>query len=78
MIEIPEDIMKISDNLAACSVGEGIGRDILSGNIARAILAERDRCAKIAESEKYNTDAQLSLPPQSAAAYAIYQAIRFR
>lgn len=39
---------------------------------------EREKCAKIAEAELYNTTALTSMPQQSSAAWNILQAIRAR
>lgn len=50
MSEIPGDLMSIADKMAAGFLKEGsLGCDVLAGSIARALLAERERCAKIAE-----------------------------
>lgn len=43
--------------------------------IARAILAERERCSKIAGSELRNTSMLMSNPPKSGAAWDIRNAI---
>lgn len=47
--KIPPDIMALADNIAACSMSEGIGRDVLAGNVARALRDERERCARVAD-----------------------------
>lgn len=75
MSEIPEDVIKAATDFQ--DMVDADPKAYRAFDVAvLAILAERDRCAKIAESEKHNTNVQLSLPPQSAASYAIYQAIR--
>jgi hypothetical protein len=43
--------------------------------VARAILAERERCSKIARSVLHETALLMSNPPQSAAAWGIMNAI---
>jgi hypothetical protein len=73
--DIPIDIL----SLAAQAVNDMPDRppfkaDVLDA-IAKAIWAERQRNAKIAENEMLNTDLLLSQPPKSSAAFRISQAI---
>ena len=46
--------------------------------VNRAIEAEREACAKIADSQLFNTNALLTAPMQSSAAYQIGVSIRAR
>lgn len=46
--------------------------------LKNATEVERSACAKVAEDELGNTSALLSMPPKSAAAWNIMQAIRAR
>ena len=46
--------------------------------IEEAVLAEREACAKIADSQLFNTNALLTAPMQSSAAYQIGVSIRAR
>jgi hypothetical protein len=50
MTDIPEDIMLAARDACLASVEQVIANDIGIRVIARAIMAERERCAKIAES----------------------------
>jgi hypothetical protein len=45
---------------------------------ALVAAAEREACAKVADSERYNTEMLLSMPAQSGAAFKIAAAIRAR
>jgi hypothetical protein len=45
---------------------------------ALVATAEREACAKVADSERYNTEMLLSMPAQSGAAFKIAEAIRAR
>ncbi|MBZ9973542.1 hypothetical protein LB521_27595 [Mesorhizobium sp. BR-1-1-8] len=70
MSEIPKDIEKAAD--AAFYKAWDHGH---SGAVARAILAERKRCADIATANLRNVSQMLSSPPKSGAAWDIRNAI---
>lgn len=52
MSEIPEDVMRLASRAVYGSDGRGMigrDRDQLDRRVARAIMAERERCAVIAD-----------------------------
>ncbi len=51
---------------------------MLDVGLEKAVLAEREACAKIADSQLFNTNALLTAPMQSSAAYQIGVSIRAR
>lgn len=82
--DIPEDVWDRAADFAheiGTHSGYGIHGDVVDHHsamtaCARAILAERERCANIATAELRNMGALMSNPPQSAAAWDIRNAIR--
>jgi hypothetical protein len=51
MGEIPEDILKVAEK--AFKYGFGLRYEVAIGAIAKAILAERQRCADVARKERH-------------------------
>lgn len=52
MTEIPEDVTRVADNIANERFALGVGLmsvQELSDTVAASLLAERERCARIAE-----------------------------
>lgn len=74
MGEIPEDIDRIATDIVRMPLGDDPEWETYKA-IARAILAERKRCAEIATAHLSDTSQLLSNPPKSGAAWAIRNAI---
>ncbi|GAA5666229.1 hypothetical protein ACS5UA_13655 [Brucella sp. RRSP16] len=66
MADIPADIMALATELldGAYQFPDGTYAAGAYEAIAKAILAERERCAAIARREKNNTMSLMSMPPQ--------------
>lgn len=75
MTDIPEDVMKLAQAaqdaaMAECKAekfavyeypfGTGRAKDVLDAAIARAILAERERCANVCKAVGSDADPQLA------------------
>lgn len=78
MAEIPAELIALATELldGSYQYPDGTYSAEAYEAIAKAILAERDRCAAIARREKNNTMSLMSMPPQSAAAKMIERDIR--
>lgn len=73
--DIPQDVWEVARKVwLAIRRPEHTGV-LPSEAIARAILAERERCAKVAGNELRNTALLMSNPPKSSAAWDIRNAI---
>ena len=77
------------DEIIEMAVQAGMAKEIAEVNIdiveafaelaaAKAAAKEREACAKIADSQLFNTNALLTAPMQSSAAYQIGVSIRAR
>lgn len=82
-MNVVEDVFATAEDIAA----RHAQRKFLSGTclaakirlraaVYNAVMAERERCARAAESQYGNTDNLLSVPPQSSAARKIANLIR--
>lgn len=75
MAEIPKDLLAKATALldAACfhQYPDGTLSEDAYEVVAKAILAERQRCAAIARKYRNETSSLMSMPPQSAASAAI-------
>ena len=56
----------------------GMAKELTNEEIRKAVEAEREACAKIADLELFNTTALTSVPEKSSAAWNIANQIRAR
>jgi len=68
-------IQKVTAAIGPMSLWSKAG---LEAEIRKAVEAEREACARIADSQLFNTNALLTAPIQSSAAYQIGVSIRAR
>jgi hypothetical protein len=86
-----EDIIKLAREAHLEALSHGKGMHVWHGDAFisdvqdfcvrfAALVAEHEReaCAKVADTERYNTEMLLSMPAQSGAAFKIAAAIRAR
>ena len=72
----PADVWEAATGATALLWTKLSEAQVTAETIARAILAERERCENIAKAELSNISLLLSNPPKSAAAWDIRNAIR--
>ncbi len=73
MNDLPQDILKTAGEVLAVYGIKSTPANTMP--LARALHAERERCARIAEGELRNVGLVLSNPPKSSAAWDIRNAI---
>lgn len=78
-IKPTDEIVETLTSFAALVAKAAIQDDLLwQAETETAVLGEREACAKVCDSRRYDTTMLMSNPPQSAAAFGAAQAIRAR